>query len=170
MKPRKLLFTASLLFFVVMHSCSQQSNSGTSSLLGVFVASTPCSQGSRPLPGISVNTDCEFIKWKLTLYQDASTKSPATYTLHYAYGVPKQGTTGFIEGGKKVEMKGTWTISKGMGSDSNAIVYQLHDQKTGKTISLVRLNDHLLHLLDSDRHLMIGSAAWSYTLNKVDNK
>jgi hypothetical protein len=170
MKPLKLLFTASLLFFAVTNSCSQQNKPVASSLLGVYVASTPCSQGTRPLPGMSVNTDCEFIKWKLTLYQDASAKSPTTYTLQYLYGLSKPGTTGFIEGGKKGDMEGTWTISKGMGPDSHAIVYQLNDQKTGKTISLVRLNDHLLHLLDSDHHLMIGSAAWSYTLNRIDSK
>jgi hypothetical protein len=170
MKQLKLLFTASSLFLVVMNSCSQQNNSGNSSVLGVFVASSPCSEGSRPLPGISLNTDCEFIKWKLTLYQDESAKSPTTYTLHFVYGLPKQGTTGFIEGGKKGEMEGTWTIIKGLGRDSNRIIYQLNDRKTSKTISLLRLNDNLLHLLDSDQLLMIGSAAWSYTLNRIDSK
>ena len=100
----------------------------------------------------------------MTLYQNE------TYTLHYTYGLPKQGTTGFIEGGNKAGMKGTWTIIKGTRSDSHATVYRLHDSKTGKTISLLKLNDNLLHLLDSDQHLMIGSAAWSYTLNRVDSK
>ena len=170
MKQLKLLLITSSLFFVVMNSCSQQNNPGASSILGVFVASTPCSQGSRPLPGISVNTDCELIKWKLTLYQDKSAKLPGTFELHFTYGLPKQGTTGFIEGGKKGEMNGTWTIIKGMGTNSNAIVYQLSDNKTGKTISLLKLSDNLLHLLDSDQHLMIGSAAWSYTLNRIDSK
>lgn len=170
MKQLKLLFTASLLFVVVVNSYSQQNNPGASSVLGVFVASTPCSQGSRPLPGIPVNANCEFIKWNLTLYQDENAKSPTTYKLHFAYGLPKQGTTGFIDGGYKGEMEGTWKIVKGMGSDSNAIVYELSDKKTGKTISLLRLNDGVLHLLDSDQHLMIGSAAWSYTLNRTNSK
>jgi hypothetical protein len=166
----KLVFTASLLFFIGMNCCSQQNSPGTSSVLGIFVASTPCSQVSRPLPGISVNTDCELIKWKLTLYQDGSAKTPTTYKLHSLYGLPKQGTTGIIDGGKEVDMEGKWTIIKGLVSTRNAMVYQLKDSKTSKTISFVKLNDNLLHLLDSDQRLMIGNAAWSYTFNRINNK
>ena len=81
-------------------------------MVGVFLGSTPCSQGTRPAPGISVNTDCELIKWNLTLFQDESKKTPTTYKLHYVYGLPKQGTTGLIGGGKKVDMEGKWTIIK----------------------------------------------------------
>ena len=170
MTQLKFIFTASLSFFIVMNCCSQQNSPGTSSVLGIFVASTPCSTVSRPLPGISVSTDCEFIKWKLTLYQDESTKTPTTYKLHSLYGLPKQGTTGFIGGGEKVDMEGKWTIIKGMASARNAIVYQLKDSKTGKTISFLKLNDNILHLLDSDQRLMIGNAAWSYTLNRIGNQ
>ena len=170
MKQFKFFFTATLLFFIVTNSCSQKKNSGNSSVLGIFVASTPCSQGTRPLPGIPVNADCVFIKWNLTLYQDESRKTPTTYKLHCVYGVDKQGSSGFIGGRQKVEMEGKWTIGKGIRSNSNAIVYRLHDIKTNKTISFLKLNDNLLHLLDSDQRLMIGTAAWSYTLNRVPNK
>ena len=170
MKQFKIFFTASLLFFIVTNSCSQKNSSGNSSILGIFVASTPCSVGTRPLPGIPGNIDCAFIKWNLTLYHDESKKTPTIYKLHYVYGVDQQGTTGFIGGGKKVEMEGKWTISKGTRSNPNAIVYQLNDTKTNKTISFLKLSDDLLHLLDSDKRLMIGSAAWSYTLNRIINK
>ena len=170
MKQLKFVFTPTLLFFMVINSCSQKNSPGNSSVLGIFIASTPCSQGTKPLPGISLNEDCELIKWNLTLYQDEPKKTPTTFKLHCVYGLPKQGTTGFIGGGKKIEMEGNWTIVKGAGSNPNAIVYQLNDSKTNKTISFLKLNDDLIHLLDSDLHLMIGSAAWSYTLNRIDNK
>jgi len=166
MKPLKLI----LLLFTGLHSCSQQTRPEASSVVGVFVASTPCSQGTRPVPGMAVNADCEFMKWQLTLYQDASTKTPTTYKLHCVYGSPRQGTTGLTGGGKEINMEGNWTIVKGAASDRLATVYQLHDTVTNKTISFLQLNDHLLHLLDSDQHLMIGSAAWSYTLNRIDKK
>ena len=165
MKQLKFVFKASLLFFIVINSCSQKNSPGTSSVLGIFVASTPCSQGTRPLPGIPVDADCELIKWNLTLYQDETKKTPTTYKLHCSYGLPKQGTTGFIGGGKKAELQGKWMVLKGTASNPNAIVYRLNDNKTNKTISFLKLNDHLLHLLDSELRLMIGSAAWSYTLN-----
>ncbi len=170
MKQLKFVFTASLLFFIVLNSCSQKNGQESSSVLGIFVASTPCSQGTRPLPGIPVNADCELVKWNLTLYQDGSEKTPTTYKLHCLYGLPKQGTKGFIGGGKKVEMEGKWTIIKGLATNPNAIVYRLNDNKTNKTISFLKLNDNLLHLLDGDQHLMIGNAAWSYTLNRIGDK
>ncbi|HTF28539.1 MAG TPA: hypothetical protein VK625_06825 [Flavitalea sp.] len=142
----------------------------SSSVVGVFLGSTPCSQGTRPAPGISVKTDCELIKWNLTLFQDESKKTPTTYKLHYVYGLPKQGTTGFIGGGKKVEIEGNWSIIENTPPHPNAIICRLNDDKTNKTISFLKLSDHLLHLLDSDGRLMIGSAAWSYTLSSIDNK
>jgi hypothetical protein len=110
------------------------------------------------------------MKWHLTLYQDGSKKTPDTYKLDCFFGLPKQGTNGFIGGGKKTEMEGKWTIDKGTPSDPHAIVYRLHDSKTNTTISFLKLNDNLLHLLDSDQRLMIGTAAWSYTLNRIGNK
>jgi len=170
MKQLKFVFTASLLFLIVTNSCSQKNGPANSSALGIFVASTPCSQGTKPLPGISVNADCELMKWNLTLYQDKSKKTPTTYKLDCLYGFPKQGTTGFVGGGKKVEMEGKWAIIKGTALNPNAIVYRLNDNKTNKTISFLKLNDDLLHLLDSDQRLMIGTAAWSYTLNRIENK
>ena len=170
MRQHKYFFTPALLFLMVTNSCSQKNSTASSSVLGIFVASTPCTQGTKPLPGIPDNEDCELIKWNLTLYQDQSKKTPTNYKLHCVYGLPKQGTTGFIGGGKKVDMEGNWTIVKGTGSNPNTIVYRLDDNKTNKTISFIKLNDDLLHLLDRDQHLMIGSAAWSYTLNRIDNK
>ncbi|HMF72174.1 MAG TPA: hypothetical protein VK616_11910 [Flavitalea sp.] len=142
----------------------------SSSVVGVFLGSTPCSQGTRPAPGISVSTDCELIKWNLTLFQDESKKIPTTYKLQYVYGLPKQGTTGFIGGGKKVDIEGNWSIIEKTPPHPNAIIYRLNDDKTNKTISFLKLSDHLLHLLDSDGRLMIGSAAWSYTLSSIDSK
>ena len=155
---------------MVTNSCSQKNSPDGSAVVGVFTASTPCSQGTRPVPGIAVSTDCELIKWNLTLFQDASGKTPGTYKLHCVFGLPKQGTTGFIGGGQKIDMEGKWMIIKGEGANPNAVVYRLADGKTGKTISFLKLNDKLLHLLDSEGHLMTGTAAWSYTLNRIDNK
>ncbi|WP_217602010.1 hypothetical protein [Chitinophaga sp. GbtcB8] len=168
MKQLRSIFIVPVLLFTITNACSQNTSRENSSV--VFLASTPCSKGTRPLPGIPVNAVCELIKWKLVLYQDAFKKSPISYKLHCIYGLPKQGTTGLIGGGKLIEMEGQWTIVKGTASKPGAIIYQLHDPKTNRTISFLKLNDDLLHLLDSDLHLMIGSAAWSYTFNRTGNK
>jgi NlpE N-terminal domain len=170
MKQLKFVFAVPLLFFLVTNSCSQTNTPAGSSVRGIFVASTPCSNGTRPLPDIPVNADCELIKWNLTLYHDESKKTPTTYKLSCLYGLPEQGTTGLIGGGKKIEMEGKWAIIKGTGSNPNAIIYRLIDNKTTKTISFLHLSADLLHLLDADQRLMIGSAAWSYTLNRISIK
>ena len=57
-------------------------------------------------------------------------------------------------------------IVKGTAANPNAVAYQLHDDKTNNTISFVKLSNDLLHLLDKDKRLMIGNAAWSYTLSR----
>lgn len=167
MKRLKYILTALLLLSIVTTSCSQKNTPGNSSVLGTFVASTPCSEGTRPLPGIPVDADCALIHWKLTLYKDEVKDAPATYTLHCRYGLPRQGTTGFIGGGKTLELEGPVTMVKGTSTNPNTIVYRLKDTKTNKTISFVKPTGDLLHLLDSDDRLMIGSAAWSYTLNRT---
>ena len=167
MRQLKFVFLASLLFFIITNSRSQENSPASSSIDGVFVASTPCSQGTRPVPGMAADIDCELIKWNLTLYKDESKNIPTTYKLHCVYGMSKPGTTGFIGGGKKIELEGKWAIIKGT-ANPHAIIYQLNDDKTNTTISFIKISDNVLHLLDSDRRLMIGSAAWSYTLNRMN--
>jgi hypothetical protein len=163
----KFLITASFILFMATSGCSQKNNSH-SSALAHFVASTPCSHGTKPIPGIPLNNDYDFIKWDLRLYEHESAKTPSHFTLHCTYGMSQQGSTGFVGGGSIVDLEGDCTIRKGMPSNTNAIVYQLTDRKSGKTISLVKLSDDLLHLLDSDLRLMIGTAAWSYTMNRAN--
>jgi len=158
-----------LLILSTENSYSQSLKGEQSSIQEIFVASTPCSAGTKPLPGIPVNADCELIKWNLTLYP-AGTDAAFSYKLNYTYGLSKQGSTGFIGGGKKVEMKGKWAILKNSSSNPHLVIYQLNDNNSKSTISFVRLNNNLLHLLDADQHFMIGNAAWSYTLNRVNVK
>src|SRR5215218_5914956 len=112
-----LAVTSLAACFTVTNSCSQTTTSETSSVLGVFAASTPCSEGTRPLPAIPVHANCEFIRWNLTLYQNPKTFMPTTYKLQYTYGLAQQGTTRFIGGETTVEMQGIWTIVNGAASN-----------------------------------------------------
>jgi len=81
--------------------------------------------------------------------------------------MPKQGTRGFINGGNRLYREGKWTIVKGRGANPSAITYRLDPDKPLVSVSLLRLNENLLHLLDSHQQLMIGTGAWSYTLNRI---
>jgi len=133
----------------------------------VFVASTPCSSGTRPVPGIPADAGCELIKWQLKLSVSGDGSTPGTYALDCDYGIPKQGTRGFINGGKHLHREGKWVIEKGTSRYPNAVIYRLDPDQPKASIAFIKLNENLLHLLDRDQHLMIGTGGWSYTLSKV---
>ena len=134
----------------------------------IFVASTPCSNGTRPLPGIPQGkTGCELIKWHLQLKGVGNKENPGTYILDCDYGMSKQGTRGFINGGNHLHREGKWVMIKGIPVNPSAIVYTLDPDKPAESISFMRLNKDMLHLLDDHGRLMIGNGAWSYTLSRV---
>ena len=141
-----------------------------SSIRGVFEGITACSSLTRPLPQIPEDTDCELMIWKIVLYQDSATGTPTTYTLESAYGVSQQNTTSPAGGGTSIEMQGRWAIVNGTKTDPDAEVYQLHSEDSRVAASFVKMSEDILHVLNSDRTLMLGNAAWSYTLNRTDNR
>jgi len=155
------------LLLMATHACSQTTDTGHSSAPVVFVASTPCSSGTRPLPGIPEGAGCELIKWELKLSGGTGKQMSGTYILNCDYGMPKQGTRGFIDGGKHLFREGKWIIMRGRGTNPSAIIYRLDPDKPLVAVSFLRLNENLIHLLDSHQRLMIGTGAWSYTLNRV---
>lgn len=146
------------------------STAAGSPIHGVFEGITPCSRLTRPLPQIPADTNCEQMIWKFTLYQDPATGTPTTYTLNSAYGVPQQGTPGLVGGGTAIVMEGSWAIVKGTKLDPDALVYQLYSDNSQTAVSFLRMSEDLLHVLNSDQTLMVGNAAWSYTLNRTDNR
>ena len=137
-------------------------------LHGRFEGITPCSALARPLPKIPADTDCEQMIWNLTLYQDPGTRAPTTYRLKSAYGLPKQNTNDLVGGGTPVEMEGTWTITTGTRTDPDAVVYQINPDDPQTRVSFLKVSDDLLHVLNSDKSLLVGNGAWSYTLNRME--
>ena len=131
-----------------------------------YVASTPCNTGSKPIPGIPNSATCELILWNLKLNLETAGK-PSTFELHCSYGTPQNGTKGLTGGGTKLEFRGSFSMTV---DRSGRTMYTLEPQGVPGKIYLVKLNDRLLHLLDSDHRLMIGTGAWSYTLNRIDHQ
>jgi hypothetical protein len=122
----------------------------------VFVASTPCDSISKSLLHIPSAEKCDFIKWKLTLEQ----REP-NYTLICQYGMARQGTRDFMEGSKTMELKGRWT------NDAEA-VFSFASYNPRMTLYMLQADQNLFHLLDNNKHLMVGNGGWSYTLNRID--
>lgn len=131
----------------------------------VYVGSSPCGNIIKPLLGIKDDNECEFTKWSLTLYPQ-KTNAPAAVKLVYRYGIGKPNTSGFINE-KKAEFAGHWTIQKGTKTKPETTVYQITLHGVDKNLLLVKLSDNAIHLLDSQRNLMIGNSGYSYTFSKA---
>lgn len=116
-----------------------------------FTGSTPAAPLVRSFLGISMADSIDFIRWKLVL-------EDGRYRLSCRYGIGQPNTNGFINGGAKIDLAGTCT-KKGAR-------YELTNGSNALT--LVDLNGDLLHLLDTDKTLLVGNGGWSYTLNRTD--
>lgn len=134
-----------------------------SSTTGIFVATSPCDAVSRAALKIPATANCEMIKWHLTLFEDAKTLTPTTFELNCVYGLAEQGTIGLSKGGTNVGWKGRWKIVPG----ADATVYELDLGVPKGTVSFLKVDRNLLHLLDHNKSLAMGNAGWSYTLNRT---
>jgi len=115
-----------------------------------YTGSTPAHAVVRSFLGIPLTDSIDFIRWELVLMDNQ-------YQLQCNYGIGKPNTNGFIKGGWQVELSGKFK------KESN--YYQLQHQ--GKTLNIVALNNNLLHLLNTDKTLLVGNGGWSYTLNNM---
>jgi hypothetical protein len=164
MKKGSLL--SAVLFTFYCAACSQ-TGSNMEAVPAIYVASTPCSAGTRPLPGMHLTGKCELIQWKLQIFGIAGDSSKRSHILDCDYGIAKQGTRRLVDGGTHLHREGKWTVQTGMAGNPAAVVFCLDPDKPKESVYLLKLSGELLHLLDSDRRLMTGTAAWSYTLNKI---
>jgi hypothetical protein len=159
-----------LLSLILISTCLPATPPGGPSMQEVFVATSPCNESSRRSLQIPASVDCELINWNLTLYRDAKTLTPTTYTLNCVYGLPQQGTTGLSNGGTKVDKQGKWIIAQGTKANPNAVVYKLGSSDLQQSASFLKVDNNLLHLLDLDESLVLGTAGWSYTLNRAETR
>ena len=165
---KEFRFSLATLFFYccIGQSCSQQSGPGDKPLIKTFEATTPCNDAVKQMLGIPANFECEMMKWKLILSNDAK-QNPSTFDLAYTYGLAKQGTRGFTDGARTTELKGKWRIEKGNSKNTDVIITLITDNSP-VTLSFFQPGQNLLHLLDENKQLVNGTAAWSYTLNRTD--
>ena len=165
-KVKFLLATISFISFIgLTNSCSQSSGASVQSS---FEATTPCDETVKKMLGIPAGTKCEMMRWKLTFYRDSQKLTPASFSLVCEYGMPKQGTRGFMEGANKIELKGKWTTGKDIRKNNRADVYTLMADSRGISLSFLQPDPNLLHLLNEDKSLVKGNGAWSYTFNRTE--
>jgi len=132
----------------------------------VLVGSTPGDDAVKSMLGIPVSTKIDFIRWDLNLLN--SEAAPARFTLNIVFGIGQPNTNGFIGGGEKRLVEGSFIISKQVNEKIHGEVFQLKSDQLPTGISLVKLNENLFHLLTPTDELMIGNGGWSYSLNRKD--
>jgi hypothetical protein len=113
-----------------------------------FIGSTPANAAVKSFLGIPLSDSVDFIRWKLNINAEK-------FDLSCNYGIGKPGTNGFIDGGKHVGFSGLTRMEK-------SYFILRHENKM---LWLIQINQDLLHLLDSQKKLLIGNGGWSYTLN-----
>jgi len=143
---------------------AQATLAGDQSAFGTFAGSSPCGELFRQALRIPSDAACDLVQWELTLRRDAKTQAPSHYELRGEYGSVAEGKPGLAGGGKTLERRGAWTIGKGSRSDPDAIVYELDG-----IVSLVQVDANILHVLNPDLSLMVGTSGWSYTLNRKEH-
>jgi hypothetical protein len=136
---------------------------------GAFVATTPCDTAVRAPLRIPTTANCELLQWSLVLSQDANTQAPTSYRLRVTYGYLAESTYQFRRGAPDVVREGSWTITRGVASAKDAIVFRLDGDKRDLSITLLKLDDNVLHLVDRSQHLVVGTSSWSYSLNRTGN-
>ena len=177
MKPSFRIFLSAIALFTLAACANINVQNATPTavprgpeILGVFEGNTPCSAQARPLPQVPLDSDCDQMIWSLILYQDPQTGDPTRYSLKTAYGRSKQGTNDLIGGGTSISMEGKWTITIGTKSDPHATVYQISPDDPETSVSFQKINDNLIHVLSTEKAMLVGNGAWSYTLNRMDNQ
>ncbi len=163
MAVRRSFFVALALGFCTVSTIVNAQTTADPLVFGVFAGSSPAGEAIRPILQIPQDANAELIEWNLTLYQDRKTKSPTTYRLHCDYGPAVANLPGLGKKRTTVLREGSWTIGKGIKSNPEAVVYELKG-----AVSLFRIAPDVLHVLNRDQTLMIGTSGWSYTLNRME--
>jgi hypothetical protein len=119
----------------------------------VFGGRTPC-QGIAGQLKVRVPRGCAKAKWRLTLFRDPATRVPTRYKVEGS----------LFPGGAR---EGNWKILRGLGEDSDALVYRLDATDTQPELLLLQGDENVLFILDEGRHPRVGHAELSYTLDRA---
>jgi hypothetical protein len=120
-----------------------------------YAGTTPCSEVARTFLAIDRGERCESVSWRLTFAGES-------YTLATTRGVGQPNTRHLIGGGTRKELRGRWKAGPPGRGRWPVVVLEAASTR----LSLARITDNVLQLMDGGGHLAIGDGGWSYTLNR----
>ena len=105
----------------------------------VYQGSTPADLPVRKFLAISLTDSIDFIRWRLTI-------GPQGYEVHCQYGISKPNTPGFIDP-KTAQFSGTINLQ-------GNYLQLMHGSAS---LSVLKINTNILHLLDQNKNFLIGN-------------
>jgi hypothetical protein len=148
------------LVLVALLSAATVASPSARARTAAYVGSTPCSEAIRTLLGIPRDANAELIEWELTLTEAANV--PATYHLRFRFGPTRPNQPGLDATAASLEHRGTWRTGAARVKSGTGVVM------LDNGLSLLKVSDAILHALDADGRLMVGTGGWSYTLVRRD--
>jgi hypothetical protein len=118
---------------------------------GVFEGRTPCAQAQ--VIGIKVDDGCMKLKWRITLFQDASTHAATSYRAEGSL-FPQGARTGLV------------TALPGTPFDANARVLRLEPPQGAQPIYLMRGDENVLFFLDQAGRIGLGNQDFNYAISR----
>jgi hypothetical protein len=122
------------------------------SLFAVFEGRIPCVEPK--LAG------CDKIKVALALYRDGQSETPTSFTLARVYVAASPE-------GARIVVGGQMSVSRGTKLDPGATVYRLDANAPPEFQSYWAIGQNILFILDKDLNPRVGTASWSYVLNRI---
>jgi hypothetical protein len=127
-------------------------NENGDTLFRVFEGRIPCVDPAR--------VGCEKIKVALAIYQHSPSKALTTYKLARVY-------VGTSSDGDRMVASGALTTTRGTKLHPEAVVYRLDGSVPKEFQSYWLIGDDILFLLDENLKPRVGTASWSYVLNRI---
>lgn len=133
-------------------------------LYGFFAASTPCASELKTFLKIPAAENCDQIKWKIYLNNRKDAHTPAKFRIERDFIYYVDNRTDKNMGSAVIE--GQWIEQQGQASGKPARIFQL-TSVDGSVIRFRKLDDNLLHLLNSQNNLMVGDGGHGYTFSRI---
>ena len=125
-----------------------------------FVGTMPCGDAIRAfVGGLSADAPCHAVTLRFDLAATDSTGA-VVWMMDATYGVPPRSNPNLMITGPRVITRGS--------VEHSGNTYRLM-ARSGKTISFRQISSTLIHPIDDQGRLLIGTDGWSYTLSRGDS-
>lgn len=119
---------------------------------GVFEGRIPCTEPSL--------VNCEKVKVALALYRDARSNALTSYQLARVYVATNPE-------GSQLIVTGAAGTARGTKLDPNATVIWLDEKAPREFRAYWAIDENVLFMLNQDLSPKVGTASWSYVLNRT---